>query len=291
MRLVKACVAPTTVVDLAAGRVEYRWDRRGDRTVVVLHAGHMRAAIPLGEEPFVEQGCSVLVPSRPGYGRTPVTTGTSPEGFADTVGELCRCLGISRVAAVVGISAGGPTAIALAARHPHLVQRLVLESAVGLHPWPNRGRRIIATVVFRPGLERVVWAGARGLLRVAPTVGLRGLLRDLSTKPAGAVVASLGQDTQQAIVGLFTKMRSGHGFLNDLRQLRHAQVGPTHVSQPALVVASRSDGSVPFVHAEALARRLAHSELLVSEADTHFVWFGSDYSVIANRIAAFVATP
>jgi hypothetical protein len=46
---------------------------------------------------------------------------------------------------------------------------------------------------------------------------------------------------------------------------------------------------VPFLHAETLARTLAHAELVVSEADTHFVWFGGDYSLIAHKVADFVA--
>jgi pimeloyl-ACP methyl ester carboxylesterase len=289
MWLVSARLAPTDVADVGAGRIEYRWDRRGDRTVVVLHAGHMRAAIAVGEEPFVERDCTVLVPSRPGYGRTPVTTGTSPEGFADAIGQLCEHLGIRRVAAAVGVSAGGPTAIAMAARHSDLVQRLVLASAVGVQPWPDRLHRIMATVLFRPRVERVTWAAMGGLPRVSRDVGLRVLLRDLSTKPVGAVVAALGPDTRDQIVELFASMRSGRGFLNDLHQVRNPSVAASHVSQPALIVATRSDRSVPFVHAETLARALPHSELVVSAADTHFIWFGGDYSAIASTIADFVA--
>jgi pimeloyl-ACP methyl ester carboxylesterase len=59
----------------------------------------------------------VLAPSRPGYGRTPVSTGTSVTGFADVTRTLCAHLGITRLAAVVGTSGGGPTAVAMAA-HP-----------------------------------------------------------------------------------------------------------------------------------------------------------------------------
>ncbi|WP_067814881.1 alpha/beta fold hydrolase [Actinomadura kijaniata] len=56
-------------------------------------------------------------------------------GFADVVAELCRELGIDRLTAAVDQSAGGPTAIALAAHHPDLVERLLLQSAVDFEPW------------------------------------------------------------------------------------------------------------------------------------------------------------
>jgi len=42
----------TTLARLAAGPVEYRLERRGDATVLVLHGGHTRAGIALGEEVF-----------------------------------------------------------------------------------------------------------------------------------------------------------------------------------------------------------------------------------------------
>ncbi|WP_345482985.1 alpha/beta fold hydrolase, partial [Actinopolymorpha pittospori] len=113
----------TAVARLDAGVVEYRLERRGETSVLVFHGGHMRAGLPLGEEVFAELGCTVLVPSRPGYGRTPVGTGRSPAGFADASRELCRHLGIEGVDAVVGVSAGGRTAMAMAARHPELVRR------------------------------------------------------------------------------------------------------------------------------------------------------------------------
>ncbi|MFI9561569.1 hypothetical protein [Nonomuraea endophytica] len=61
---------PTAVARLTAGPVEYRLERRGEAAVVILHGGHMRAGLALGEEVFGAAGYTVLVPSRPGYGQT-----------------------------------------------------------------------------------------------------------------------------------------------------------------------------------------------------------------------------
>jgi pimeloyl-ACP methyl ester carboxylesterase len=94
----------TTVVRLAAGLVEYRLEERGDATVVVFHGGNQRAGPALGEEIFADAGYTVLAPSRPAYGRTPVSTGTSVTGFADVTRTLCAHLGITRLAAVLGTS-------------------------------------------------------------------------------------------------------------------------------------------------------------------------------------------
>jgi pimeloyl-ACP methyl ester carboxylesterase len=277
---------PTTVAQLDDGPVEYRLDQRGDATVVVFHGGHMHAGLVLGEDVFTDLGYTVLVPSRPGYGKTPVTTGGSPDGFARVVRQLCERLGIDRIAAVVGISAGGPSALAMATGYPQVVQRLILQCAVGALPWPDRRTWLSAHIVFNGATERVTWALVRGLMRRVPNTGLRLLLRDLSTKPAGQVIAAFNDKDRATLLALFTGMRSGRGFLNDLRN------GPAprlEISQPTLIISSRHDGSVPLAHAEALAGGIPQAELVVSEADSHFIWFGTDYPMITDRIGRFLS--
>lgn len=69
---------------------------------------------------------------------------------ADVTAALCAHLGIREVTAVVGVSGGAPTAVAMAARHPAFVERLILQSAVGPLPWPDRRTYIGAQVVFGP---------------------------------------------------------------------------------------------------------------------------------------------
>ncbi|WP_019059613.1 alpha/beta hydrolase [Streptomyces prunicolor] len=282
---------PTELVELAAGPVEYRFDRRGPVTVVVFYGGHMRAGLSLGEEVFAEAGWSVLVPSRPGYGRTPVSTGGSAGGFAGVTAALCAHLGITDVSAVVGVSGGGPTAVAMAARHPALVWRLILQSAVGPLPWPDRRTRLGAQIVFAPHTERVSWALVHSLVRYAPNAGLRMLLRDLTLLPVRDVVSGLRPEDRARLVALFSRMRSGRGFTRDLKEVGTTGDLAGHagqVSQPALVIATRQDAAVRFAHAQALAATLPHAELLESLADSHLIWFGRDWPLIAEQIHAFL---
>ncbi|MFE0678916.1 alpha/beta fold hydrolase [Streptomyces sp. NPDC058867] len=280
---------PTAVARLDSGLMEY-WLSEGDGPVVlVLHGGHMRAGLPLGEEVFEEAGFRVLAPSRPGYGRTPLTTGPSPAAFADAVTELCGELDIDRLEAVVGISAGGPAAAAVATRHPDLVRRVILESAVGPLPWPDRRSRLLGGLLFHPRIEAVTWALMHALTRALPGVALWSLMRDLSTRPARAVVSALDSDTRQTVLDLLARMRSGAGFTNDLRFLAQGTADAADVSQPTLVVGTAKDGAVPFAHARALAGEIPRARLLASEAESHFIWFGSDYPKISSQISAFLA--
>lgn len=281
----------TQVIDLAGGPVEYRLERRGPRAVLMLHGGHMRAALPLGEDVFADAGCTVLAVSRPGYGRT--AAGASPDRFADTVADLCGALGIASLAAVVGQSAGGPTAVALAARHPELVERLILQSAVGLLPWPDRRTRVGARAVFGRRTERLTWAAIHLLTRRAPGAALRLLLPDLTSRPARELIAGLDPLHRAELLALFGRMRSGAGFADDMRatepstvERRAAQAA--EVDRPTLVIATRDDGSVSFEHAQSLADAIPGARLITSAAPSHMIWFGDDYPAVAEAITGFL---
>ncbi|MFF0772707.1 alpha/beta fold hydrolase [Nonomuraea wenchangensis] len=273
---------------VGARTVEYRTHGEGPGTVLVFHGGHMRARMALGEDVFTGAGLRVLVPSRPGYGRTPLIATTAPaEGFADDLARLCGELGIDQVAAVVGISAGGRTALTMAARHPGLVRRVILQSSVAFLPWPGPRTRLGARILFGPGTEAVTWAFVRAMIRFVPELGLRALTRDLSLLPVGQVLARLSAADRATLTGLYASMRSGRGFAADLLPVADCA---SRVGQPALVIATRNDRSVPFAHAESLAAALPRAELVESRADSHLIWFGSDYPAVAARIRAFLGT-
>ena len=96
--------APSLNVITIDGRaIEYRLERRSGTTALILHGGHMSARCRFGEETFLDAGYSVLVTSRPGYGRTAVSAGPSAPEFAIRLAGLCRLLGLSNLT-VVGIS-------------------------------------------------------------------------------------------------------------------------------------------------------------------------------------------
>jgi pimeloyl-ACP methyl ester carboxylesterase len=276
---------PTTVARLRDGPVEYRFEQRGDTAVVVFHGGHMRAGLPLGEKVFEELGYSVLAPSRPGYGKTHVSA-RSPCGFAKTTAELCTRLGIDRVAAVMAMSAGGRTGLAMAANHPHLVPKLILEAAVGFQPWPDRWARVGATVAFNPVCEPAVWLLVRTMMRRAPDSGLRVMMKSLSTLPPAVVVGGLSQDERTTLADLFARMRSGGGFTTDLKFARK----PMHanISQPTLIVASANDGAVPLTQAASLKHSIVKAKLKVADSTSHFLWCGPGSAETSEAIRSFL---
>jgi pimeloyl-ACP methyl ester carboxylesterase len=113
------------------------------------------------------------------------------------------------------------------------------------------------------------------------------MLRGLSTRPVDEVVDALSAEDRGMLLDLFAQMRSGRGFLNDLRATPDITA---RIEQPTLVIASRCDGGVPFAHAGSLAATIRHAELVESHAHSHFVWLGADWPAIAKRIRTFLDT-
>ena len=83
--------------------------------------------------PLVQQGVRVIAMSRFGYLRTPRPADASPEAQADAHVCLLDALGITK-AAVMGVSAGGPSAMQTAIRHPDRVSALVLVVPIAYKP-------------------------------------------------------------------------------------------------------------------------------------------------------------
>jgi pimeloyl-ACP methyl ester carboxylesterase len=266
------------------GDVEYRRAGQGSKVALVFHGGHMHAGIHLGYDYFVDHDYTVIAVSRPGYGRTPLSTGTTPDGFADALNEMLRELGIQRVVAV-GISAGGRSAMRLAARHPGLVDNLVLQSSVSFAPWPDAMTRLAGMIAFNPLTERFTWALIRKGMQASPRRAVTMMLSNMTTLNAASVTRELSDDSIRNLAGMFSGMRSGRGFLNDLRT---SGGDASDVLVPTLIIHSRYDKSVPLSHSELLARQVPDVRVYLSDAESHLIWFSPHYAGIRKAMRDFL---
>src|SRR5713226_889844 len=131
------------------GLIEYRSVGQGP-AVLVLNGGHTNCHSPLGHEAFfLQQGFQLIIPSRPGYSRTPSSTGKRAEAFADALMSLLDLLQLDQVI-VVGISAGGPTALQLAGRHPERVSKVILQNAATDGRYASGMIRFLTYLFFNP---------------------------------------------------------------------------------------------------------------------------------------------
>src|SRR5215212_11086124 len=104
------------IAQTAKGPIEYRLEGSGP-VVLVLNGGHCSRNTRLSHEKLVLDHFAVLTPSRPGYDSTPAEVGRTAQAAADALVALLDTLAIPAVS-VIGISAGGPTAIAFAQQYP-----------------------------------------------------------------------------------------------------------------------------------------------------------------------------
>jgi pimeloyl-ACP methyl ester carboxylesterase len=119
----------------------------------------------------------IIAVSRFGYLRTPLPADASAAAQADAHACLLDALGIERTA-VVGASAGAPSALQLAVRHPDRVSALVLMVPAAYAPRPG-GEAAVRTP---PGTLRLFETALRfdfmfwAIRRAAPALMIRGVL-------------------------------------------------------------------------------------------------------------------
>jgi len=113
------------IAQTPCGLIEYAVAGDGPPVLVVHGAG---GGFDQGldfAKPLFGPGFRLIAPSRFGYLRTPLPADASPEAQADAHACLLDALGIGRVA-VVGASAGAPSSLQFALRHPKRISALIL---------------------------------------------------------------------------------------------------------------------------------------------------------------------
>ena len=117
--------AGSRIVETAAGPIEYAREGEGEPVLVIHGAGGgYDQGLAIGRD-TLGFGHDLIAPSRFGYLRTPLRHDLTPAAQADAHAALLDELNIDRVD-VLAASAGAPSAIELALRHPGRVSSLVL---------------------------------------------------------------------------------------------------------------------------------------------------------------------
>jgi pimeloyl-ACP methyl ester carboxylesterase len=274
----------STLAQTNHGLVEYTWRGEGE-PILVLHGGHSNCFEEFGYQPLLARGFSLLTPSRPGYGRTPLGADGSAQATAQLMVSLLDHLNLTAVH-LLGFSAGGPTALALAAYFPERTKRLVLESAVTqtwLTPEDETYRR--AQRLFHPRLQAVSWALMRGLTALAPRMVTKMMFEELSSAPYRA--EAITPEQVDEIRRMIRRQSSGAGFLNDLEQ----RVEPESlrlIQAPTLILHSRNDHSVPLEHAYQADKLIANTTLHLLDNDWgHLIWLDR-LDEVTDQVASFL---
>lgn len=247
----------STLLPTARGLIEYKLEEGDNPVVVILHGaqGGYDTGIAYAHAMGL-RGSRILAFSRPGYLRTPVASGRTPEEAADLYAAALDALAITQVV-VVAISAGGPSGLQFALRHPERCRGLVMVSALPQRyteeeayqslPWEERLRRRI--------MDGLIWRN--------PVVYVLHALTNASPERA---------EGAELLAAMSMSQLRKAGTLNDMAQFAQLPTYPVQdIITPTLVMHGRADTDIPFDQAQRLARAIPHAQLKDFEGDHIFM--------------------
>ena len=239
---------------------------------------------------LVASGIRVIAMSRFGYLRTPMPADASAAAQADAHVCLLDALGIAQ-AAVMGGSAGAPSALQMAIRHPGRVSALVLlvpltykppshaDSAPSMPPW------VEALMVRLIGSDFLFWSALHlareQVIQVVLATPPELLLR-ASPKEQARVEAMLNNILPVSL--------RAEGLRSDTQVGKHLTPSPLEtVRAPTLVISVRDDRYGTYASSRYTAHHIAGAKFVGFEQGGH-TWVGHDDAVRA-AIVELLAPP
>ena len=279
----------STVVTTPCGPIEVQQAGQGIPLLMIHGSGGGHDQGMAWARPLTQQGVHVMAMSRFGYLRTPRPADASPEAQADAHVCLLDALGIEKVA-VMGVSAGGPSAMQTAIRHPDRVSALVLVVPIAYKPGevadsapPVSGTKD-AMLLRLLGSDFLFWSA----LHVARDPLIRHLL---ATPPEQVHAASTAErarvnDLAEQILPVSAR---AVGLIDDTRLGK--SLGPyalDAIRVPTLVVSARDDGFGTYAGAQYTASQIENARFLGFEQGGHLL-VGHD-GAVQVEIAALLAS-
>jgi 2-hydroxy-6-oxonona-2,4-dienedioate hydrolase len=279
------------LIDTRCGPIEVQQAGTGTPLLMIHGSGGGHDQGMAWARPLVRQSVRVIAVSRFGYLRTPRPADASPEAQADAHVCLLDALGIAK-AAVMGVSAGGPSAMQTAIRHPDRVSALVLVVPIAYKPGtvadsaPPVSDDKDALLLRLLGSDFLFWSG----LHAARDSLIRHVL---ATPPEQVATAS---EAERARVNdmaerILPVSRRAAGLRDDTRLGK--RLGPyalESVRVPTLVVSARDDGFGTYAAAQYTAGRIAGAKFLGFDDGGHLL-VGHDARVQAEVLELLATVP
>jgi pimeloyl-ACP methyl ester carboxylesterase len=281
--------AGSRIAQTRCGPIEYAVAGEG-RPVLVVHGagGGFDQGLDLGES-LARSGFRVVAPSRFGYLRTPLPADASAAAQADAHACLLDALNIER-AAILGVSAGGPSTLQFALRHPERVTAMVLLVPGVYAPRPDaappermsRGMAFMFDTTLRS--DFIFWAGGK----LAHKTFIRSVL---GTPPE--VVARASPDEQArvelALEHILPVRPRRLGLLNDAVVVSsQPRYDLEKITAPTLAISTADDLYGTFEAARYTAAQVPHARFIGYPSGGHML-VGHDRET-ATAVAAFLAS-
>lgn len=273
------------IAETVAGPIEYAIAGKGTPLLSIHGAsggydqGLLIAAALVGDT-FL-----TIAPSRFGYLRTPLPGDPSPAAQADAHAALLALLGTEPVI-VLGVSAGAPSAMHLALRHPERVAALVLLSPLGYAPGPQAplpgGEAMLK--MSRNGADFAYWSVLH--LRPSSVIPFLGVPRELM-KNAGVEDQQWIHQLLHSCLPLSMRLE---GITNDAAVRLAIPTAPwplEGIRVPTLILTSTDDLFHTQPAAEYAAAHIPGARLVVYPTGGHL--FIGHLSDVRETVAAFLS--
>ena len=264
------------------GPIEYQEAGQGVPLLVVHGSGGGHDQGMAFARRLAQHGVRVIAMSRFGYLRTPMPADASAAAQADAHVCLLDALGIGS-AAVMGGSAGAPSALQMSIRHPNRVSALILLVPLAYKPAteadsaPPMPACVEATMMRLIGSDFLFWAA----LHVARDQLIKVVL---ATPPELLGAASPQErDRVNAMLDNILPVSSrASGLRSDSSVGRYLTPSSLEsVRVPTLIVSARDDGYGTYASAQYTASRIAGAKFIGFDQGGH-TWVGHDDAMMAE---------
>ncbi len=260
----KRLQAESRLYTTSAGVVEAALTGQG-RAILISHGSGGGYDMGLWLAQLIGGQFQYIAPSRFGYLRSPVPPGSSPEAQADTYAALLDTLNVDS-AVIIGLSAGGASALQFALRHSGRCRGLVMISAAS-RPVPPLSPFLRAIYPFMLKSDFIPWL----LYSTAPDSVFQ------ANGVSHAVLSQIKPDREKMHLldvlyhTTFPSTLRRDGMINDLQQLTVLPDYPLEqITVPTLVVHACNDPIMPFEMGEYTASTIPNAQFLRLEDGGHF---------------------
>ena len=267
----------SSIVNTERGLIEYASIGEGVPLLVVHGAGGgFDQALDFATG-LNQAGFRCIFVSRFGYLRTPLPGDGSPEAQADLYGCLLDSLGIPE-AAIMGVSAGGPSALQFAIRHPRRCSALVLlvpatfaPDGAGIHP-SSAVTRLLADTVLKS--DFAFWL----MIHLARRMVIENILGTPS-EVAEHVTPAERERLQTILMNILPVSRRRAGLFNDGAVLsRLGRFDLERIAAPTLLISVEDDRYGTFPGAQYTAGQIRNARFIGFPTGGH-LWLGHNEEV------------
>ena len=260
------------------GNIEFIFKGNNGPVLLYIHGS------PGGCDQNIEptQKYRVLTPSRPGYRRTDISVGKTPEQQADSFKALLDILEIDKVF-IMGVSGGGPSSMHFAAKYPEKTLGLILFEAVSFsQDFIKKDEALINSWDFRLFIQLLLMSSF-GNDRLAKMMlpNEKNRLRLLEKKENIVLLKKI-------IWSIWPISIRRLGIKNDYKQFTNLNIPYDKISSPVLILHGDDDINVDIEHARHANKAINHSSLYILKEADHMM-HATHSEEIEKQIESFIS--